>query len=341
MLYIHIPFCDSKCFYCAFNSYTTKNQFKDVYFEAIQKQFETEKKPKKFNSIFIGGGTPSVMSIQFYEKLFKMLDSYFDKKTEITIELNPNSTKIEFLKELKNLGVNRISFGVQSFNNEKLKFLGRNHTSKTAIDSIQNGLKIFNNVNLDLIYSTKLDTKQLLKNDLNIALKLGVTHISAYSLTIEKNTKFYKTPESKKYDENLEIWFIDEVRKQFPQYEISNFGKICNHNLGYWKLNNYIGLGAGAVGFDGEKRGYTHKSVEEYIKNPTFKKFEYLTDYDLKEEQILLGLRSIVGFNKNILTKQEEEKCFELVGDKLYFKDNRFYSKDFLLADALTLWILE
>ena len=99
MLYIHIPFCDSKCFYCAFNSYTTKNQFKDVYFEAIQKQFETEKKPKKFNSIFIGGGTPSVMSIQFYEKLFKMLDSYFDKKTEITIELNPNSTKIEFLKE--------------------------------------------------------------------------------------------------------------------------------------------------------------------------------------------------------------------------------------------------
>jgi oxygen-independent coproporphyrinogen-3 oxidase len=270
-----------------------------------------------------------------------MLDSYFDKKTEITIELNPNSTKIEFLKELKNLGVNRISFGVQTFNNEKLKFLGRNHTSKTAIDSIQNGLKIFNNVNLDLIYSTKLDTKQLLENDLNIALKLGVTHISAYSLTIEKNTKFYKTPESKKYDENLEIWFIDEVKKEFPQYEISNFGKVCNHNLGYWKLNNYIGLGAGAVGFDGEKREYTHKSVEEYIKNPTFKKYEYLTDYDLKEEQILLGLRSIIGFNKNILTKQEEEKCFELVGDKLYFKDNRFYSKDFLLADALTLWILE
>ena len=342
MLYIHIPFCDSKCFYCAFNSYTTKNYLKKDYFNTLKLQFESETKPDKFQSIFIGGGTPSVMDLEFYEKLFEMLNPYINENTEITIESNPNSTKSEWLKGLKNLGVNRISFGVQSFNDEKLKFLGRNHTSKSAINSIENAKKIFDNVNLDLIYSTKLDTKELLKNDLEMAIKLNTTHISAYSLTIEKNTEFYKTPENKKDDETLEVWFIDEVKKHYSQYEISNFGEICKHNLGYWKLNNYIGLGAGAVGFRENKRFYTHKLPEDYIKNPTFKNIEYLDKYDLKEEKVLLGLRSIVGFESDILNKNELKKAFELVEEnKLIFENNRFYSKDFLLADALSLYVLD
>ncbi len=341
MLYIHIPFCDSKCFYCAFNSYTTKNYLKKDYFKALKLQFENETKPNKFKSIFIGGGTPSVMDLDFYNELFEMLNPYIDKDTEITIESNPNSTKLEWLKGLKSLGVNRISFGVQSFNDKKLKFLGRNHTSKSAIISIENAKKVFDNVNLDLIYSTKLDTKDLLKNDLEIAKKLETTHISAYSLTIEKNTEFYKTPQNKKDDENLEVWFIDEIKKYYSQYEISNFGKVCKHNLGYWKLNDYIGLGAGAVGFRNNKRFYTHKLPEDYIKNPTFKDIEILDEYDLKEEKILLGLRSIVGFSKDILNQNELNKANELVNEnKLIFKNDRFYSKDFLLADALSLYIL-
>ena len=342
MLYIHIPFCDSKCHYCAFNSYTDKNNYKSSYFQALKIQFENEIKPKKFKSIFIGGGTPSVMDLDFYEKLFELLNSYINENTEITIEANPNSTSIEWLIGLKNFGLNRISFGVQSFNDEKLKFLGRNHTKQTALISIENAKKVFDNVNLDLIYSTKLDTKKLLKDDLNIATSLGITHISAYSLTIEKGTEFYKTPEVKLDNEELEVWFIDEIKKYYSQYEISNFGKICKHNLGYWELNDYIGLGAGAVGFIDNKRFYTYKSVEEYIKNPTFKKIENLSDFDSLEEKVLLGLRSIVGIDKNILNTTQKQKAFELVEDgKLYFKNNKFYSNDFLLADAISLYILD
>ena len=341
MLYIHIPFCDSKCNYCAFNSYTDKNQYKSYYFQALKTQFENETKPNKFKSVFIGGGTPSVMDLKFYEKLFEMINHYSDKNTEITIEANPNSTDIDWLKGLKNFGVNRISFGVQSFNDEKLKFLGRNHTKQTALISIENAKKVFDNVNLDLIYSTKLDTKELLKKDLTIALSLGTTHISAYSLTIEKGTEFYKTPEVRLDNEELEVWFIDEIKNHYPQYEISNFGKICKHNLGYWQLNDYIGIGAGAVGFRENKRFYTYKSVEEYIKNPIFKKIENLTNFDLLEEKVLLGLRSIVGIDENILNENQKQKAFSLVDDKLIYKNNRFYSKDFLLADALSLYILE
>jgi oxygen-independent coproporphyrinogen-3 oxidase len=341
LLYIHIPFCDSKCFYCAFNSYTTKNYLKKDYFNALKIQFENEKKPNKFKSVFIGGGTPSVMDLDFYEKLFNLISPYIDKITEITIESNPNSTKKEWLKGLKEFGINRISFGVQSFDDEKLKFLGRNHSSKSALLSIENARKFFDNVNLDLIYATKLDNKSLLQNDLDIAVNLGISHISAYSLTIEKNTEFYKTPEKRKEDEALEIWFINEIKKYFNQYEISNFGKICKHNLGYWELNPYIGLGAGAVGYDGKNRYYTHKLPENYIKEPTFKEIENLNYFDKKEEKILLGLRSIVGFNIDILNEEEKEKCFNLIEEnKLFLKKNRVYSNDFLLADALTSYIL-
>jgi len=341
LLYIHIPFCDSKCHYCAFNSYTDKNQYKSNYFKALKTQFENETKPDKFKSIFIGGGTPSVMNLNFYGLLFEMINPYIDKNTEITIEANPNSTSLEWLKGLKEFGVNRISFGVQSFDDEKLKFLGRNHTKKTALFSIENTKQVFDNVNLDLIYSTKMDTKKLLKNDLEIALSLEVSHISAYSLTIEKGTNFYNTPEVKQNNEDLELWFIDEVKKYYSQYEISNFGEICKHNLGYWQLNNYIGLGAGAVGFRDNKRFYTYKSVEKYIKNPIFKKIENLSKFDILEEKVLLGLRSIVGIDENILDKNQKQKAFSLVDEKLIYKNNRFYSKDFLLADALSLYILD
>ena len=341
MLYIHIPFCDSKCHYCAFNSYITKNHLKKDYFEALKTQFENEEKPTKFYSIFIGGGTPSVMNLKFYEKLFNILTPYIDKNTEISIEANPNSTSIEWLKGLKKFGVNRISFGVQSFNDEKLKFLGRNHTKETALISIKNAKQIFDNVNLDLIYSTQLDNKKLLENDLNIALSLDITHISAYSLTIEKNTEFAKTPQKRKNDEDLDIWFIEQIKNNFHQYEISNFGNICRHNLGYWELKNYIGLGAGAVGYKNNQRFYTKTLPEEYIKNPLFKEIEKLSKFEILEEKVLLGLRSIIGIDKNILNENQITKAIELVNEnQLTFQNNRFYSKDFLLADALSLYIL-
>jgi len=360
LLYIHIPFCDSKCNYCAFNSYTNLNHLKKEYFEALKTQFLNNienLKVKEFETIFIGGGTPSTMNIEFYEKLMKLLFPYIKNALELTIECNPN-VSFEWLKEIKNLGFNRISFGVQSFNEEKLKFLNRNHSKTLAIKSIENANKAgFENINIDLIYSTAIDSKELLKNDLDIAFFLPINHISAYSLTIEENTKFEGDYSKRKEDEELEIWFIEKIKKRFSQYEISNFGKPCIHNLGYWQGKEYIGIGAGAVGFiklpsskfqvPSNKewrifRYYTQNDVYEYIKNPTKYKIENLKNEDIKKEKVFLGLRSIVGFEEDILNDEEKKKVEILIEEKkLYKQENKIYSYDFLLADALTAYILE
>ena len=345
LLYIHIPFCDSKCNYCAFNSYTNLNHLKKDYFYAIEKQFLNDIKKyniKKFETIFIGGGTPSTMPISFYEKLFKLIEPYIKNIKEITIESNPNAS-YEWLKEIKNLGVNRISFGVQSFNDKKLKFLNRNHSSSQAIKTIENAKKAnFKNINLDLIYATALDDKNLLENDLKIAFSLPINHISAYSLMIEENTKWEKDYSKRKEDEELEIWFIEEIKKRFNQYEISNFGKPCIHNLGYWKHKEYLGIGAGAVGFIKNFRYYTQNNVYEYIKNPIKYEYEYLNNNDLKKEKVFLGLRSIIGFDENILNNEEKKRVDILIKDKkLIRKKEKIYSYDFLIADALSAYILE
>jgi oxygen-independent coproporphyrinogen-3 oxidase len=345
LLYIHIPFCDSKCNYCAFNSYTNINHLKKEYFEAIKKQYLFDINPKEqFGTLFIGGGTPSTMKISFYEKLFKLIEPNIKNIKEITIEANPN-VSYEWLKEIKNLGVNRISFGVQSFNEKKLKFLNRNHSPLQAIKSIENAKKAgFENINLDLIYATVLDNKKLLESDLNTAFKLPITHISAYSLTIEEGTKWEGDYSKRKEDEELEIWFIEKIKEKFFQYEISNFGKICLHNLGYWMGKEYTGIGAGAIGFRKKEkiyRYYTQNNVYEYLKNPTIYNYEYLNNEDIKKEKIFLGLRSIIGFEENILNKEEKEKVKILINEKkLYKKENKIYSNDFLLADALTKFII-
>ncbi|ACM92159.1 putative oxygen-independent coproporphyrinogen III oxidase [Nautilia profundicola AmH] len=351
LLYIHIPFCDSKCNYCAFNSYTNINHLKKKYFDAVKKQFLHEIDTNtEFETVFIGGGTPSTMSVDFYEKLFKLISPNIKNAKEITIECNPN-TSYEWLKEIKNLGINRISFGVQTFNEEKLKFLNRNHSPTQAVKAIENAKKAgFENINLDLIYSTALDTKKLLTKDLNTAFSLPVTHISAYSLTIEENTKWENDFSKRKYDEELEIWFIEKIKEKFSQYEISNFGKPCLHNLGYWMGKEYFGIGSGAVGFkkwrmeNGEwkiERYYTQNSVYEYLKHPTKYKYEYLSDEDIKKEKVFLGLRSIVGFDESILNKEEQKRVEILISEnKLFKKENKIYSYDFLLADAITSYIL-
>ncbi len=344
LLYIHIPFCDSKCNYCAFNSYTNLNHLKKEYFKAIKNQFlnDIEKFDiKNFETVFIGGGTPSTMPVSFYEKLFELLNPFLKDTKEITIESNPNAS-FEWLKNIKNLGVNRISFGVQSFDDEKLKFLNRNHSSKTAINTIKNAKKAgFENINLDIIYATAVDNYTLLQNDLKTIDFLPITHISAYSLMIEKNTKWEEDFSKRKEDEELEIWFIEEIKKNFNQYEISNFGNPCIHNLGYWKHKEYLGIGAGAVGFIKNFRYYTKKNVYEYIKNPTKYEYEYLSDEDIKKEKILLGLRSKAGFNENILNENELKRAQILIKEqKLYKKENKIHSYDFLLADALSAYIL-
>ncbi len=342
MLYIHIPFCDSKCHYCSFNSYTDILHLKDEYFKALKKQLLHEIKRfevKKLSTIYIGGGTPSAIPAFYYEELFKILDSFIKSDTEITTEANPNSTTDEWMALMKSFGVNRVSLGVQSFDDKKLKFLGREHSSLQAKNAISTILKHIKNISIDLIYDTSLDSKKLLENDLLTAFSFPLTHISSYSLTIEKGTNFFGKANLTKNDENLIFWFVDMIKdKGFIQYEISNFGKIkSSHNLGYWQGKDYIGVGSGAVGFLKNKRFYPTKNVKNYIKNPLDIEVENLSYQNLKDEKIFLGLRSEVGVETKFLDSKKVDIL--LSEDKLILKNDRVYNKDYFLADEIALFL--
>jgi len=349
LLYIHIPFCDSKCSYCAFNSYVDKFHLKEEYMFALKTQIEYELKrfkaiPKSIESIFIGGGTPSTVPPKLYEPIFELLkQQYIGNNIEITSEANPNSATYEWLSGMKELGVNRISFGVQSFNKDKLKLLNRSHTSTQAKDAILNANKIgYKNLSLDLIYATLGDTKELLQHDINEAFSLPINHISAYALTIEDGTLFEKKPEMSKEKLELTNWLFDTISaKGFKQYEISNFGKYrSEHNLGYWRYKDYIGVGAGAVGKLGLTRFYPTPDIEAYIKNPLDISTEELNENDKKIEQIFLGLRSCLGVAVDILNSQELSRAEILVAEeKLLKKEQHYYNKNFLLADEITLYL--
>ncbi len=349
LLYLHIPFCDSKCHYCAFNSYVDKFELKESYMSSILKQVEFELKRFKIQkndieSFFIGGGTPSTIKPDLYKQFFKILKPYLKKNAEITTEANPNSAGIEWLEGMRELGVNRVSFGVQSFDDKKLKLLGRNHTAKIAKEAINNAKKIkFENISLDLMYGTVLDNKKLLENDLMTAFSLPINHLSAYSLTIEENTMFFNKKNVQNDNEELAYWFNKEISTRgFPQYEISNFGIYkSKHNLGYWKYKNYMGIGSGAVGFLDNTRFYTQTDIETYIKNPLNITEEFLHEEAIISEKILLGLRSIAGVCKTILSKQQLKNAQILQQEKkLILKDGYFFNTNYFLSDEVALFIL-
>lgn len=352
LLYIHIPFCDSKCHYCAFNSYTTKFNLKKDYMKALNIQLkhdlENYCKDKTLETVFIGGGTPSTIKIEDYEETFKILENYIDKNTEITSESNPNSATKDWLQGMKNYGVNRISFGVQSFQENKLKELNRAHNAKSAITAIQNASCIgFDSINCDIIYGFKTDTFDNLKEDFSLAFSLPITHLSAYSLTLEEGTKFFNKSEVKIDDEELSYKIFDFLEKNgFSQYEISNFARGENyhskHNFGYWQHKEYLGVGAGAVGYVNNKRYYPNKDLDEYIKNPTSYEVEELSNDDIKVEKVLLGFRCILGVELSVFTEDELKRVNHLIEEeKIYIKDKNVFNKNFLLADEISLYILE
>ena len=353
LLYIHIPFCDSKCYYCAFNTYTDKFHLKKEYMKALKNQliFDLQnnlKNEEKLETIFIGGGTPSTIKVEFYKEIFEVLNPYISKNCEITSECNPNSASYEWLEGMKNLGVNRISFGVQSFDDKKLKTLNRAHNAKGAITAIQNAFCIgFNRINCDIIYGVNGDSFESIKADFNTIFSLPVTHISAYSLTLEEGTKFFNNTKIKIDDEELSYKLFEYLKENnFNQYEISNFSKSKNdeskHNYGYWQHKNYLGVGAGAVGCINKKRYYPNKSIEKYILNPLDYEIEELEDNDIKVEKILLGLRCSNGFDFNILDEYEKSRIEELLNEeKLARINDKIINYNFLLADELALYILK
>lgn len=350
LAYLHIPFCDSKCHYCAFNSYDNKSGFKQTYMQRIVEQLKNDLarfdvKPNEISSLFIGGGTPSSVEASLYAPFFELLFPYLSEDVEITSEANPHSATLEWLNTMKHFGVNRFSFGVQSFNEQKLAFLGRNHTQKSALLAIENAHKIgIKNISLDLIYGTTLDTPELLHEDLRLASILPINHLSAYALTLEEKTPFYTRHDVQNPSEELARSFVsDIIGSGFPQYEISNFGTYqSRHNKGYWEHQNYLGMGAGAVGFLHNQRFYPHKEIEAYLKNPLEYEIEALNEEDLHIEKIFLGLRSMIGIALTEFNAKEHAKIAILLQEnKLVQKENRIYNTDYFLSDEIALYITQ
>ena len=311
-----------------------------------QMAFELERfnaKEKSVETVFIGGGTPSTVSPELYAPIFKLLQPYLKENIEITSEANPNSATYEWLEGMNKLGVNRVSFGVQSFNNAKLKLLNRAHTPEIAKEAILNAKKIgYENLSLDLIYATLGDTKELLLHDIQTAFSLPINHISAYALTIEEGTAFESKPQMSSERLELTSWIFDAIKERgFSQYEISNFGEYqSSHNKGYWLYKDYMGAGAGAVGKLSHKRYYPNPIIEEYIKNPLNIREESLDEEDKKIEQLFLGFRSCVGVRKELLNASELKQAEILLQEsKISFKDEIFYNDDYLLADEIALFI--
>ena len=314
--------------------------FKKHYLNALKIDLQDSlSNINKLDSIFFGGGTPNMLQASDYEEIFKILESYINNATEITMELNPNRN-IDELNRFKNLGINRFSIGAQSFREEKLRLLERNHNPKMAYHFIQNAILCDIFVSIDLIYDTKLDTKKSLECELKIANDLGIGHISCYALSIDKDSRFYKNNKNPILENSL-CYELKEILEDFSfyQYEVSNYAKNhkSKHNLAYWQGKEYLGVGLGAVGRIKNSRIYKQSDFKKYIENPLKCEIEYLSDEDLRLECIFLGLRSEVGVDINNINKEKLEIL--LKEHKCTKKDHRIYSTNYFLSDELALWL--
>jgi len=273
-LYIHIPFCRKKCLYCGFYSTTYDKNLASDYIKAIEK--EIDRLEGKFSTIYIGGGTPTVLELDLLKSLLKKLHKHLLPGTEFTIEANPESLTKEKIKLFLNSGINRISVGIQSFNDAKLKKLSRIHDAKKAKEVVLLAFKNgFKNISIDLIFGVYGESLNDWQKELSVAAKLPIKHISCYGLTYERNTpllslleqgkvqKINDDTEARMYKTAME--FLPE--NDFRQYEISNFAKKgfeCRHNLSYWDNDEYFGLGASAVSYIDGRRSQNILDIYEY-----------------------------------------------------------------------------
>ena len=327
-IYVHIPFCRKKCNYCAFNSKVGDESEIENYVDALIKEISLTTDHFPLSTIYIGGGTPTVLKISQLEKIFRALEKKFnfDSKTEITIEANPGTVDKNFLHDLKKIGFNRLSIGGQSFDDKILKILGRIHDSKTAVETVETAKKFFDNISVDLMYALPEQKFSDLKNSVELAATLDVQHISIYGLEIEEGTNFYKLRAEKKLnlpdDETCEKMYNFIVEKLhalgFERYEISNFAKKnfeSRHNLGYWTGRKYFGFGAGAHSYNEKIRTSNICNVADYTKKifageSVSEVEEIVTKKVAMEEFCFLGLRTAAGISA--------EKFFEKFGENIF-----------------------
>ncbi len=328
-LYIHIPFCIKKCEYCDFVSYTDCFQKEKDYLAALVEEFKLYE-DKQVDTIYIGGGTPSSLSLDGLVFLIDKIFEYFDvtDTAEITMEINPKTADIKKLKALRLAGVNRLSIGVQSFNDEELQAIGRIHTSSDAKNCILDAkFAGFKNISIDLMFALPKQTLESFRDTLITAVTSGVNHISAYSLILEEGTPLYdkvKNWEVRLPREDDEVAMYDLAREilemsGFRQYEVSNYAKDgfrSRHNIKYWECEEYIGCGAAAHSYFRGKRFSNYDLIDEYIKNPTARINETtLSVKDKMSEFMFLGLRKIDGIDVQEFECRFINSPYEIYGE--------------------------
>lgn len=301
-IYIHIPFCKNICHYCDFCKMFYNEKMVDNYLKELEKEIKNNYKDEIIKTIYIGGGTPSCLNYNQLNKLFEIIEIIKkDNLIEFTFECNIEDINEKILKYLYKKGVNRLSIGIQSFNKNNLKYLGRN-INTDMINNIKLAKKYFN-INIDLIYALKNQTITDLNKDLDIILNLDADHISTYSLIIEKNTKLYINNEEN-IDEELDFEMYQLIKNKlndYHHYEISNFskyGKESKHNLTYWNNNEYYGFGLGASGYLNNTRYENTRSINNYLKGNYRISSNKLSINEIIENEFILGLRKIDGINK-------------------------------------------
>ncbi|MBQ5695794.1 MAG: oxygen-independent coproporphyrinogen III oxidase [Clostridium sp.] len=351
-LYIHIPFCKQRCFYCDFPTFSGKDHLREEYVDALIKEIRDKCTKYLIKTIFIGGGTPSYLGENELEKLLKTVSELnLSKNIEYSMECNPGTVNEEKLKIMKKYGVNRISFGLQSCNDELLKNIGRIHTFKEFLENYKLARKIgFDNINIDLMYGLPNLTIEVWKDTLEEICKLKPEHISAYSLIIEEGTVFYNLYEKDKLklpsedDERI----MDKITKDilinngYHQYEISNFSlknRECEHNKVYWSLDEYIGVGSASSSYINGYRLTNESNIGEYIRrvksneDTVVDKYKNLREDEI-EEFIFMGLRMLSGidllkFNrkfgldiysiyKNVIEKNIDDGLLIINKDRMY-----------------------
>lgn len=318
-VYIHIPFCKSKCHYCSFVSFN-KLELKKEYLKALGQEIKQSYQGELLNTIYFGGGTPSLLTIQEFENLLRYFN--INENTEITTELNPDSCysdgdlvsgescksgSYDYLRGLYDIGINRLSFGCQTFNDDILKQINRRHSSNQVIDVVKTAQKAgFKNISLDFIYGLPNQTPEMFYDDLKRGIDLGIQHISLYGLKIEEGSWFYKNmPQNLPDDDTQADMYLGAVKllteNDFEHYEVSNFSKYgynSKHNLNYWNNDEYYGFGVAAHGYLNGVRYGNVETIEEYLQNPlNHKESKILTEQEKLEEEIFLGFREMKGID--------------------------------------------
>lgn len=332
-IYIHIPFCKTKCTYCDFYS-NADFDMKARVLQAMCSEIHDRRNylsDKNIATIYFGGGTPSTLSSEEMAFLLSEIKKHFTvlDDAEITMEANPDDLSLDYLKSLRKIGINRLSIGIQSFDNEQLAFIQRRHDVDGAVNAVKQAQQAgFDNISIDLIYGLPNQTLQSWQAQLNKAFTLDVQHFSAYGLTYETNTALWKQLQQGKVtatdDETMIKMYEMLVEKcaenGFEQYEISNFAKAglrSKHNSSYWQQVPYLGIGPSAHSYDGNSRQWNVSNMLAYCKNiesnqPYFER-EQLTENDQFNDYVMVRLRTIEGIDLNFVKEKFDEKRLQLL----------------------------